>query len=132
MSASRWATAKNSRPAELEALLSSGGRYADVRGRLVDVSGLRERSALLSDLATRRRTGLAATLAIYDELRAGVDHVDAPPEVIELRERLRNFEGIESVEIPAVVDGILRPYQKRGRRLLSIPRIVPIQRCARR
>ena len=101
-------------PAELEALLSSGGRYADVRGRLVDVSGLRERSALLSDLATRRKTGLAATLAIYDELRAGVDHVDAPAEVIELRERLRNFEGIESVTIPESVDSVLRPYQKRG------------------
>lgn len=100
--------------AELEALLSSNGRYADVRGRLVDVSGLRERGALLSDLATRRRTGLAATLAIYDELRSGVDHVDAPPEVIELRERLRNFAGIEAVTLPASVDSILRPYQKRG------------------
>jgi superfamily II DNA or RNA helicase len=100
--------------AEIETLLAGSGRYADLRGRLVDVSGLRDRGALLADLANRRHTGLAATLAIYDELRAGVDHVDAPREVVELRERLRNFSGIEPVTIPESVNAVLRPYQKRG------------------
>ena len=47
---------------ELAALLSTSGRFAEVRGKLVDVEKLRERNALLSDIAERRQSGLAALL----------------------------------------------------------------------
>jgi len=100
--------------AELESLLAGNGRYADVRGHLVDVSRLRERAELLTDLAAQRRTGLAALLASTDELRTNVEHVTLPPEVAALRERLRNFEGIEPVTLPGNLGTILRSYQQRG------------------
>jgi len=99
---------------ELAALLSSSGRFAEVRGKLVDVARLRERNALLSDLADRRRSGLAALLALRDELHDNFASVSLPPEVEKMRERLRNFGGIPVVEPPALTNGALRGYQQRG------------------
>ena len=100
--------------AELSALLSTSGRYADVRGRLVDVGKLRERNSLLSDLAERRRSGFAALLALRDELHENFARVDLPEDVERARERLRNFEGIPVVEPPPLSNGSLRGYQQRG------------------
>jgi superfamily II DNA or RNA helicase len=99
---------------ELAALLSTSGRFADVRGRLVDVEKLRERNALLADIAERRHSGLAALLAIRDELHDSFGNVSLPPEVEKMREKLRNFEGIPVVEPPPLVNGTLRGYQQRG------------------
>jgi superfamily II DNA or RNA helicase len=99
---------------ELAALLSSSGRFAEVRGKLVDVARLRERNALLSDLADRRRSGLAALLALRDELHDNFASVSLPPEVEKMRERLRNFGGIPVVEPPPLTNGALRGYQQRG------------------
>ncbi len=99
---------------ELAALLQSSGRYAEVRGKLVDVEKLRERNALLTDIAERRRSGLAALLAIRDELHDNFGNVTLPPDVEKMREKLRNFEGIPSVDAPDLVDGTLRGYQKLG------------------
>ncbi|MEO6991417.1 MAG: SNF2-related protein, partial [Candidatus Baltobacteraceae bacterium] len=106
-------------PRELEALLAGSGRYADVRGKLVDVAKLRERGALLSDLAQTRRTGFAALLALRDELHDNFANVALPEEVERLRERLRDFGGIETVEPPALTNGALRGYQQRGLDFLS-------------
>ncbi|MBD5653864.1 MAG: DEAD/DEAH box helicase [Candidatus Eremiobacteraeota bacterium] len=99
---------------ELAALLSSSGRFAEVRGKLVDVEKLRERNAILSDIAERRRSGLAALLALRDELHENFGNVQLPPEVEKMRERLRNFEGIPGVEAPPMLTGALRGYQQRG------------------
>jgi superfamily II DNA or RNA helicase len=99
---------------ELNVLLSGSGQFAEVRGRLVDVSKLRERSALLADLAERRHSGLAALLALRDELHESFANVALPEDVEQLRERLRQFEGIEHVEPPASLVHILRGYQQRA------------------
>jgi len=100
--------------AELTALLASSERFADVRGKLVDVSRLRERNALISDLAERKRSGFAALLALRDELHDNFGSVELPPEVEALREKLRGFQGIAEIEPPEIEGGTLRGYQKRA------------------
>jgi superfamily II DNA or RNA helicase len=99
---------------ELAALLSSSGRFAEVRGKLVDVEKLRERNALLTDIAERRRSGLAALLALRDELHENFGNVQLPPDVEKMREKLRDFQGIPVVGAPKLHDGTLRSYQERG------------------
>ena len=99
---------------ELAALLSTSGRFAEVRGKLVDVEKLRERNALLTDIAERRRSGLAALLALRDELHENFGNVQLPPDVEKMREKLRDFKGIPVVGPPALHDGTLRGYQERG------------------
>jgi len=99
---------------ELAALLSTSGRFAEVRGKLVDVEKLRERNALLTDISERRRSGLAALLAIRDELHDNFGNVSLPPEVEQMREKLRNFQGIPGVEAPVLATGELRGYQQLG------------------
>jgi superfamily II DNA or RNA helicase len=99
---------------ELSTLLASSGRFADVRGRLVDVEKLRERNSMLVDLAERRRSGLAALLAMRDELHDAFGNVTLPPEVEAMREKLRDFQGIPVVSSPALATGELRGYQQRG------------------
>ena len=99
---------------ELQALLSTTGRFAEIRGKLVDVAKLRAREALLADLADRKRTGFAALLALRDELHESFEGVALPPEVERLRERLREFSGIEPIEPPGNLGDILRDYQRRG------------------
>jgi len=99
---------------ELAALLSSSGRFAEVRGKLVDVEKLRERNAILSDIAERKRSGLAALLALRDELHDSFGNVRLPPEVEKMREKLRDFKGIPEVEPPPMKTGALRGYQRRG------------------
>jgi superfamily II DNA or RNA helicase len=104
---------------ELRALLGAKGRYAEVRGKLVDVGDLRSRQNLLSELTDRRRTGLASLVAMRDELHEAFGDVALPEEVERIRERLRNFEGIEEVEPPAILHDVLRDYQRRGLDFLS-------------
>jgi superfamily II DNA or RNA helicase len=99
---------------ELQALLASTGRFAEVRGKLVDVAKLRAREALLADLADRGRVGFAALIALRDELHENFEGVSLPPEVERLRERLRGFSGIEAIEPPGPLGTILRDYQRRG------------------
>ncbi len=104
---------------ELRVLLGSKGRYAEVRGKLVDIGDLRSRRSLLSELTDRRRTGLASLVAMRDELHEAFGDVALPEEVERIRERLRNFEGIEEVEPPDVLKDVLRDYQRRGLDFLS-------------
>jgi superfamily II DNA or RNA helicase len=104
---------------ELRALLGSKGRYAEVRGKLVDVGDLRTRQNLLSELNDRRRTGLASLVAMRDELHEAFGDVALPEEVERIRERLRNFEGIEQVDAPHALVLPLRDYQRRGLDFLS-------------
>ncbi|HEX3467012.1 MAG TPA: DEAD/DEAH box helicase [Candidatus Elarobacter sp.] len=104
---------------ELRALLGSKGRYAEVRGKLVDVADLRSRQHLLSELTDRRRTGLASLVAMRDELHEAFGDVALPEEVERVRERLRNFAGIEEVEPPAQLKDVLRDYQRKGLDFLS-------------
>ena len=99
---------------ELKLLLGAKGRYAEVRGKLVDVSDLRSRQNLLSELSDRRRTGLATLVAMRDELHEAFGDVALPEEVERIRERLRSFEGIEAVEVPRALTLPLRDYQRRG------------------
>jgi SNF2 family DNA or RNA helicase len=104
---------------ELRALLGAKGRYAEVRGKLVDVGDLRSRQNLLSELTDRRRTGLASLVAMRDELHEAFGEVALPEEVERIRERLRNFSGIEEVEAPLAMALPLRDYQRRGLDFLS-------------
>ncbi|MDB5039414.1 MAG: SNF2-related protein [Candidatus Eremiobacteraeota bacterium] len=104
---------------ELRALLGAKGRYAEVRGKLVDVGDLRSRQNLLSELNDRRRTGLASLVAMRDELHEAFGDVALPEEVERVRERLRNFEGIEQVDAPEALVLPLRDYQRRGLDFLS-------------
>jgi len=104
---------------ELRALLGAKGRYAELRGKLVDVGDLRSRQNLLSELTDRRRTGLASLVAMRDELHEAFGDVALPEEVERIRERLRNFEGIEEVEPPRMLKDVLRDYQRRGLDFLS-------------
>ncbi len=104
---------------ELRALLGSKGRYAEVRGKLVDIGDLRSRQNLLSELTDRRRTGLASLVAMRDELHDAFGDVALPEEVERVRERLRNFAGIDEVEVPAQLENVLRDYQRRGLDFLS-------------
>jgi len=104
---------------ELRALLGARGRYAEVRGKLVDVADLRSRQNLLSELADRRRTGLATLVAIRDELHEAFGDVALPEEVERIRERLREFRGIQEVEPPRALVLPLRDYQRRGLDFLS-------------
>ncbi|MEA2721124.1 MAG: hypothetical protein QOJ39_2988 [Candidatus Eremiobacteraeota bacterium] len=99
---------------ELRALLGQKGRYAEVRGKLVDVGDLRSRQNLLSELTDRRRTGLASLVAMRDELHEAFGDVALPEEVERIRERLRNFEGIQEVEPPDALTLPLRDYQRKG------------------
>jgi superfamily II DNA or RNA helicase len=99
---------------ELRALLGAKGRYAEVRGKLVDIADLRSRQNLLSELTDRRRTGLASLVAMRDELHEAFGEVALPEEVEHIRERLRNFGGIEEVEPPHAMALPLRDYQRRG------------------
>jgi superfamily II DNA or RNA helicase len=101
-------------PKELAALLQSSGRYAEVRGKLFDVEALRSRRTLLAELNDRRRTGMAALVALHDEIHEAFGEVTLPEEVEHLRERLRNFEGIAHVTPPEAVAAILRDYQREG------------------
>lgn len=101
-------------PKELAALLSSSGRFAEVRGKLVDVEKLRDRNDILNDIAERRHSGLAALLALRDELHDNFGNVSLPPEVERMREKLRDFRGIATVEPPVLTNGSLRGYQQRG------------------
>jgi hypothetical protein len=101
-------------PKELAALLQSSGRYAEVRGKLFDVEALRMRRTLLSELNDRRRTGMAALVALHDEIHEAFGDVALPEEVEILRARLRNFSGIEEIEPPASLAKTLRGYQRRG------------------
>ncbi len=101
-------------PKELAALLQSSGRYAEVRGKLFDVEALRMRRTLLSELNDRRRTGMAALVALHDEIHEAFGDVALPEEVEILRARLRNFGGIEEIEPPASLANTLRGYQRRG------------------
>ena len=104
---------------ELRALLGAKGRYAEVRGKLVDVGDLRSRQNLLSELNDRRRTGLASLVAMRDELHEAFGEVALPEEVERIRDRLRNFEGITEVEAPQALVLPLRDYQRRGLDFLS-------------
>jgi superfamily II DNA or RNA helicase len=104
---------------ELRALLGAKGRYAEVRGKLVDVGDLRSRQNLLSELTDRRRTGLASLVAMRDELHEAFGDIALPEEVERIRERLRNFAGIEEVEPPEILHDVLRDYQRRGLDFLS-------------
>jgi superfamily II DNA or RNA helicase len=104
---------------ELRALLGAKGRYAEVRGKLVDIADLRSRQNLLSELTDRRRTGLATLVAMRDELHEAFGEVVLPEEVERIRERLRNFEGVEEVPVPHALEGTLRDYQRRGLDFLS-------------
>jgi len=99
---------------ELQVLLASTGRFAEIRGKLVDVAKLRAREALLTDLADRKRTGFAALLALRDELHESFEGVSLPPEVERLRERLREFSGIEKIDPPGNLGDVLRDYQRQG------------------
>ncbi len=117
---------------ELRALLGAKGRYAEVRGKLVDVGDLRSRQNLLSELTDRRRTGLASLVAMRDELHEAFGDVALPEEVERIRERLRNFEGIEEVEPPDALTLPLRDYQRTRLGLSCVPRVVPIRRHSRR
>lgn len=101
-------------PKELAALLQSAGRYAEVRGKLYDVEALRQRRTLLAELNDRRRTGMAALVALRDEIHEAFGDVALPEEVEALRARLRNFGGIEEIEPPAMLAKTLRGYQRRG------------------
>jgi len=101
-------------PEELRAILGGSGRYADVRGRLVDVGALREREELLEDLLGRRKSGLAALVALRDEIHESFGQVRLPDEVEALRERVRNFSGLETVDPPETLTSVLRHYQGRG------------------
>ncbi|MBV9438860.1 MAG: DEAD/DEAH box helicase family protein, partial [Candidatus Eremiobacteraeota bacterium] len=104
---------------ELRALLGAKGRYAEVRGKLVDVGSIRSRQNLLAELADRRRTGLASLVAMRDELHEAFGEVALPAEVEEIRRRLRSFEGVERVAVPAILEPVLRDYQRRGLDFLS-------------
>jgi superfamily II DNA or RNA helicase len=106
-------------PRELAALLASSGRYAEVRGKLFDVAKLRSQGNLLSDITDRKRNGLAALVALRDELHASFANVTLPQEVERLRDRLRDFTGIEEVEPPESLKQTLRGYQRRGLDFLS-------------
>jgi superfamily II DNA or RNA helicase len=106
-------------PKELAALLASSGRYAEVRGKLFDVAKLRSQGNLLSDITDRKRNGLAALVALRDELHESFANVTLPQEVERLRDRLRNFNGIEEVEPPEALKDTLRGYQRRGLDFLS-------------
>jgi superfamily II DNA or RNA helicase len=99
---------------ELRALLGTKGRYAEVRGKLVDIADLRSRQYLLSELTDRRRTGLASLVAMRDELHEAFGDVALPEEVERIRERLRNFEGIQETEPPLAMALPLRDYQRKG------------------
>jgi len=101
-------------PRELAALLQSTGRFAEVRGKLFDVEALRTRRQLLAELVDRRRTGMAALVALHDEIHEAFGAVALPAEVAVLRERLREFGGIPRIEPPAVLANVLRDYQRRG------------------
>jgi superfamily II DNA or RNA helicase len=101
-------------PKELAALLQSSGRYAEVRGKLFDVEALRMRRTLLAELNDRRRTGMAALVALHDEIHEAFGDVALPEEVERLRARLRDFGGIEEIEPPASLANTLRGYQRRG------------------
>ena len=107
-------------PKELAALLASSGRYAEVRGKLFDVAKLRSQGNLLSDITDRKRNGLAALVALRDELHESFANVTLPAEVERLRDRLRDFTGIEEVEPPEALKDTLRGYQRRGPRLLVV------------
>jgi superfamily II DNA or RNA helicase len=106
-------------PKELAALLASSGRYAEVRGKLFDVAKLRSQGNLLSDITDRKRNGLAALVALRDELHESFANVTLPAEVERLRDRLRDFNGIEEVEPPEALKDTLRGYQRRGLDFLS-------------
>ncbi len=99
---------------ELRILLGAKGRYAEVRGKLVDVSDLRSRQTLLTELTDRRRTGLASLVAMRDELHEAFGEVALPAEVEQIRERLRTFDKIEEVDQPKALVLPLRDYQRRG------------------
>jgi superfamily II DNA or RNA helicase len=101
-------------PKELAALLASSGRYAEVRGKLFDVAKLRSQGNLLTDITDRKRNGLAALVALRDELHESFANVSLPQEVERLRDRLREFKGIEEVEPPDALKDTLRGYQRRG------------------
>jgi SNF2 family DNA or RNA helicase len=100
-------------PKELAALLNGSGRYAEVRGRLVDVEKLRARGAFLTEFQETPRAGLAALVALRDELHEEFENVALPVEVEALRAKLREFAGIPRIEPPELRNA-LRGYQERG------------------
>ena len=119
-------------PKELAALLQSSGRYAEVRGKLFDVEELRKRRTLLAELNDRRRTGMAALVALHDEIHEAFGAVVLPEEVEVLRERLRNFGGIASIEPPNSRCINAAGLSAARARLPRLPAFVQVQRHSRR
>jgi non-specific serine/threonine protein kinase len=76
-----------------------------------------ERYKRLFDMAEETETGLRLSdfhLPLVDSLLEDAELAQTPSDFIERRERLRNFENIQSQSVPQGFTGELRPYQKAG------------------
>ncbi len=76
-----------------------------------------ERYKRLFDMAEETETGLRVSdfhLPLVDSLLEDAELALTPADFIQRRERLRNFENIQSQAVPQGFTGELRPYQKAG------------------
>ena len=76
-----------------------------------------EQIGMISGLGTATEDGLrfsTSQAALLDALLATQDNVDIDEGFAAMRERFRNFSGMEQVEVPASFQGELRGYQREG------------------
>ena len=76
-----------------------------------------EQIGMISGLGTATEDGLrfsTSQAALLDALLATQDNVDIDEGFAAMRERFRNFAGMEQIEVPASFQGELRGYQREG------------------
>ena len=118
---------------ELDTLLSTNGRFAEVRGRLVDVDRLRQRRSLLSDLAERRRSGFAALLALRDELHENFGaRRAAARESSVCASGCATSRGSSRSSRPSSTTARCAPIRSAGSTFLCYLVVVPLRRDSRR
>ncbi|MBC5806646.1 MAG: SWIM zinc finger family protein [Candidatus Eremiobacteraeota bacterium] len=108
-------------PEDVKALWQSTGRYYRLAdGRFIDLSTfalLREATGGFGgglESGGRARLTTAQMLSVYDDLAKACGDEGLPGRLRELREAVRGFSGIEEIDPPEHLSGILRPYQRKG------------------
>jgi hypothetical protein len=108
-------------PDDVKALWQSSGRFYRLSdGRFIDVSSfalLREATGGFGralEQGGRVRLSAAQMLSVYDDVARACGAEQLPPALRELREAVREFNGIQQVEPPPHLANVLRPYQRRG------------------
>jgi superfamily II DNA or RNA helicase len=107
-------------PADLERLQTASGRFfklPDAGWVELDSASVQTAHEAMADLGVDGLVPVAQKVGLEQAAHldsAGLDRFVDSPQAKALRERLKNFKGLSSTELPASIQAQLRPYQKEG------------------